>query len=338
MKQKRLLTRVIATASVGAVVAAGVLVAPAQATAPQAPITGWKLGLSFGLDDTPIYSSLILPPAQKRAKQLGVTIVEGSAKSKCETQVSNIRDMISSGVKAVTFLGLCGEGGAYDQVVAEGKAKGVTMVSYAFKHPGANGSITFNDKQAGTKMANDALKWATAKFGKGKFKDFSWGVLECSFAPPSIQERFKIPKAVITKATGKAPLTADCQNDPAAAQKVVETWLQKDKGLDMVLAFVDSAGLGAYQAFKQAGAKKNSVWVAGVDGQIEVLELLAKGGGGIYQASYALPLTGPIQVNVPYNIINKSGPSSVNLGYTALYSSQPAGVKKWLNTQIKPWF
>lgn len=338
MKQKRLLTRFIATASVGAVVAAGALAAPAQATAPKAPITGWKLGFSFGLDDTPIYTSLVLPPAQKRAKQLGVTLVEGSAKSTCETQVQNIRDMISSGVRAVTFLGLCGEGGAYDQVVAEGKAKGVTMVSYAFKHPGANGSITFNDKQAGTKMANDAIAWAKGKFGKNKYKDFSWGLLECSFAPPSIQERFKIPKALVTKATGKAPLTADCKMDPASAQQTVETWLQKDPGLDMVLAIVDAGALGAYQAFKQAGAKKNTVWVAGVDGQIEVLELLAKGGGGIYQASYALPLTGPIQVNVPYNIINKSGPSSVNLGYTGIYASNPAGAKKWINTQIKPWF
>lgn len=337
MKQKRLLTRIIATASVGAVVAAGALTAPAQAVAPQAPITGWELGFSFGLDDTPIYD-LVLTPAKKRASQLGITLVEGSAKSKCETQVQNMRDMISSGVRAITFLGLCGEGGAYDQVVAEGKAKGVTMVSYAFKHPGADGSITFNDKQAGTKMATDAIAWAKTKFGPTKYKNFTWGLLKCSFAPPSIQERFKIPEAAVTKATGKKPLTADCQNDPASAQKVVQSWLQKDKGLDMVLAFVDSAALGAYQAFKQAGAKKNTVWVAGIDGQREALDLLAKGGGGIYQASYALPLTGPIQVNVPYNIINKTGPSSVNLGYTGLYASNPAGVTKWINTQIKPWF
>ena len=336
MKHTRQLTRAIASVSVGAVLAAGVLAAPAQAVDPNA-ITGWKLGFSFGLDDTPIYG-LVLTPAQKRAGQLGVTLVEGAAKSKCETQVSNMRDMISSGVKAVTFLGLCGDGAAYNQVVAEGKAKDVTMVSYAFKHPNADGSITFNDKQAGTKMANDALKWAKGKFGASKYKGFSWGLLECSFAPPSVQERFKVPKAMITKATGKAPLTADCQNDPASAQKVVETWLKKDPGLDMVLGFVDSAALGAYQAFKQKGTKKGTVWVAGVDGQKEALDLMAKGGGGIYQASYALPLTGPIQVDVPYNIINKSGPSSVNLGYTGLYSSQPAGITKWINKQIKPWF
>lgn len=335
MKAKRLLTRVISAASVGAVLAAGSL-APAQAVSPMAD-TGWKLGFSFGLDDTPIYG-LVLTPAQKRAGQLGITLVEGAAKSKCETQVSDMRSMIASGVRAITFLGLCGEGGAYDQVVAEGKAKGVTMVSYAFKHPGADGSIVFNDKQAGTKMANDALKWAKAKYGKDKYKNFSWGLLECSFAPPSIQERFKIPKAMITKATGKAPLTADCQNDPASAQKVVETWLKKDPGLDMVLGFVDSGALGAYQAFKQAGAKRNTVYVAGIDGQKEALDLLLKGGGGIYQASYALPLTGPIQVNVPYNIINKTGPSAVNLGYTGLYANNPAGVTKWINTQIKPWF
>lgn len=337
---KKLFARLVAIAATGALLSAGAVVAPAQAIngadPVQAPIKNWKLGFSFGLDDTPIYD-LVLTPAKKKARQLGVTLVEGNAKSKCETQIQDIRSMITSGVKAVTFLGLCGDGAAYDQVVAEGRKAKVVMVSYAFKHPRANGSIVFNDKQAGNAMAKDAIAWAKTKF-KGKYKNFSWGILECSFAPPSIQERYKIPKREIRKATGKRPLTADCQNDPASAQKTVETWLQKDPGLDMVLGFVDSAAVGAYQAFKQAGAKKGSVYVAGIDGDNEVLELLRKGGDGIYQATYALPLTGPIQVEVPYNIINKTGRSSVNLGYTGLYASNPAAVRAWINKQIKPWF
>jgi ABC-type sugar transport system substrate-binding protein len=337
---KQLITRFVAIAATSALLSAVAIAAPAQAINSQGPLQApdkdWKLGFSFGLDDTPIYD-LVLTPAKKQARKLGVTLVEGNAKSKCETQIQDIRSMITSGVKAVTFLGLCGDGAAYDQVVAEGRKAKVVMVSYAFKHPKANGSIVFNDKQAGGEMAADAIAWAKAKF-KGKYKDFSWGLLECSFAPPSIQERFKIPKKEITKATGKAPLTADCQNDPASAQKTVETWMQKDPGLDMVLGFVDSAAVGAYQAFKQAGAKKNSVYVAGIDGDNEVLELLRKGGDGIYQATYALPLTGPIQVQVPYNIINKTGASSVNLGYTGLYATNPAGVRAWIKKQITPWF
>lgn len=302
----------------------------------QAADTGWKLGFAFGLDDGPIYP-LVLGPAKIQAEKLGISLVEGAAKSKCETQVSDIQNMINSGVKAVTFLGLCGDGAAYDKVVAEGKAKGVTMVSYAFKAPGADGSITFDDVQAGTKMGNDAVAWIKKKYGSD-YKNFSWGALPCSFAPPSVQERTKIATAIIQKATGKKPLTADCKMDPASAQKTVETWLKKDKKLKMVVALVDAGGLGAAQAFKNAGTKPGTAYVAGVDGQTEALQLMLKDGpNGPYQASYALPATGPIQVKTPYNIINKSGPSAVLLGYTGLKATDPAGINKWINTQLKPW-
>lgn len=325
----RIVKGVVATS-----VVAGLALVAAVPT--QAADTGWKLGFAFGLDDTPIYP-LVLGPAQIQADKLGITLVEGAAKSKCETQVSDIQNMINSGVRAVTFLGLCGDGAAYDKVIAEGKAKGVTMVSYAFKAPGADGSITFNDVQAGTKMGQDAVAWIKKKYGTN-YKNFSWGVLPCSFAPPSVQERTKIATAIVTKATGKKPLTSDCALDPASGQKVVETWLKKDKKLKMVLALVDAGGLGAAQAFKKAGTKPGTAYVAGVDGQTEALQLMLKDGpNGPYQASYALPATGPIQVRTPYNIINKTGPSAVLLGYTALKATDPAAINKWINTQLKPW-
>jgi ribose transport system substrate-binding protein len=296
---------------------------------------GYKLGFSFGLDDTPIYS-LVLGPAKKRADQLGVSLVEGSAKSKCETQVSDIENMISTGVKAVTFLGLCGEGAAYDKVVADGQAKGVTMVSYAFQHPMADGSISFDDAQAGQDIADAAAAWAEKKF-EGDYAEFSWGLLSCSFAPPSIQERFLVPKAAIAEATGKDPVEADCANDPKSAQEVVDTWLAKDPGLDMVLAYVDSAGLGAYQAFKQAGAEPGSVFVGGIDGQREAVELIAQGGDGIYQYSGALQLTGPLMVDIPNNIITGDGPGTVTLNYTPLTSDDPQGAKDWITNEFEPW-
>jgi ABC-type sugar transport system substrate-binding protein len=296
---------------------------------------GYKLGFSFGLDDTPIYG-LVVGPARKRAGQLGVSLIEGSAKSKCEAQVADMENMIVTGARAVTFLGLCGDGAAYNKVVRDGKAKGVTMVSYAFQHPEADGSITFNDEGAGQDLAADALAWIDEKFGT-TYDNFSWGLISCSFAPPSIQKRSTIPKKEITAKTGKAPLEKDCANDPKTAQETVETWLAKDPGLDMVLAHVDSAALGAYQAFKQKGAKPGSVYVGGVDGQREAVDLLATGGDGIYQFSAALPLTGPIMVDIPNNIITGSGPASVRLNYTPLTADHPQAAKNWITKEFEPW-
>ena len=312
------------------------LLLPSVISPAQAADAGWKLGFSFGLDDTPIYAQ-VLKPAQMQAAELGISIIEGAAKSDCTRQVADINRMIDSGVKAVTFLGLCGDTSAYGSVLAKARSMGVKTISYAFVDPGADGSVTFDEMQAGTAMGTDALAWIKRKYGSD-FSKFSWGVLECSFAPSSVKQRYKIPIEMITKATGKKPRSADCANTPAQARAKVRGWLKQDPNLDMVLGFVDTGAIGAAQAFKMSGAKPGSVYVAGIDGQAQALQMMLKDGSkGPFKASYASPLAGPIQVRTAYDIVNGTGPAAVVLEYTPLRASNPAGIKKWINTQYKPW-
>lgn len=322
---------------VESVVVMAALLLPAFATPPAyASDGGWKLGFSFGLDDTPIYAQ-VLKPAQLKAAELGITLVEGAAKSDCTRQIADMNEMVNAGVKAVTFLGLCGDTAAYDPVLAKARSLGVKTISYAFVDPGADGSITFDETQAGTEMGADALAWITRKYGSD-YSKFSWGILECSFAPSAVKQRYEIPIAMITKATGKKPRVADCANTPARARAKVAGWLRKDPNLDMVLGFVDTGAIGAAQAFKESGAKPSSVYVAGIDGQAQALQMMLKDGPrGPYKASYASPLAGPIQVSTAYGMVNGTGPSTVVLGYTPLRASNPAGIRKWINTQYKPW-
>lgn len=99
----------------------------------------------------------------------------------------------------------------------------------------------------------------------------------------------------------------------------------------MVLGLVDAGAYGGYLAFKQAG-KSGGVYVGGMDGTREAIQLLAeKGGDGIYKFSGALPMQaiGKAIVQMPYNIVNDSGPGSILLNYTAITADDQAAAQQW---------
>lgn len=299
--------------------------APEEATA-----QGFELGFAYGLENTPIYQN-VLGPAKVYAQELGVDLTLGSADSKCDKQLQDLENMIAAGVRAITFLGLCGEGGAYDKVVNEAHAKDIAVVSYAFEHPLADGSILFDDQGGAELFAAHATAWIEENF-EPPYDDFSYAALPCSFAPPPIQLRTEVVVAAIEKLTGKQPYASiDCALSPDLGKEAVDTYLQKDPGLDMALGIVDAGAYGAYLAFKQAG-KGGDVYVGGMDGTREAIQLIAEqGGDGIYKFSGALPMQaiGKAVVEMPYNIVNETGPGSILLNYTAITADDQAAAKQW---------
>jgi ABC-type sugar transport system substrate-binding protein len=311
-----------------AALAASLAVAATTSASPAAP-HGFKLGFSFGLENLPIYPDL-LRPVKAEAKAKNVQLLTGSADSKCDQQIKDLHNFVQAGVDAIVFNGICGSGKAYDKFINEAKAKNIRLVSYSAQLPNVDGSISWNDKQGAEIMAADAKAWINRHF-KAPYTDFSWALLACSFAPPSIALRTSISNALITKLTGKKPYnTIDCAIDPDKGKKAVDTYLQKDSGLDMVIAVTDDGAYGAALSFKQHGIK--TAYSAGVNGSRPVIKLIAAGGdGGLMSFSSALDFArvGHAIVDVPYNIINGTGPSSVYLNYAGISVTRPAQAKAW---------
>jgi ABC-type sugar transport system substrate-binding protein len=303
--------------------------AAAETTATQAA-EGFKLGFAYGLENTPIFQN-VLRPVEAAAAEDDVEVLTGSADSQCDKQIQDMQNMIQSGVQALVFLGLCGEGNAYDKVLADAASKDIVTVSYSFQHPEADGSVQFNDPQGAKLFADNAIAWIKDNY-KAPYDDFSYATLPCSFAPPPIQLRTKVVAEAVTKLTGKKPYdSVDCALAPEPAKKAVTTYLRKDPGLDMVIGTVDAGAYGAYLAMKQAG-KSGDVYVGGMDGTQESIALLAKGGDGIYKFSGALPFRqlGEAVVDVPGNIIAGEGADSEILNYTAITADDPDQAKQWL--------
>ncbi|WP_420622273.1 sugar ABC transporter substrate-binding protein [Candidatus Poriferisodalis sp.] len=261
----------------------------ADADEPEPEAAGGVIGFAYGLDDAPIYQN-VLTPAKAEAERLGFEIVEGAAASNCEAQQADIDNMIASGVDAVVILNLCP--GGYDAQIQGAQSAGVAVVTYLWDHPDADGRILLADEVPGELLADAVIDWYDTEF-TGAPDEFSWIVHGCSFAPPNIQLRTEIPKERVTEHTGVAPIEIDCAMAPQPALDATLEALQAEPGIDVVLGLIDGSALGSYAAFEQAeGFDRSNVFIAGVDGELPAIELIAAGGGtdGMYTLSAALDL------------------------------------------------
>ncbi|MDE0667597.1 MAG: hypothetical protein OXI48_01005 [bacterium] len=253
------------------------------------PETGWVIGFAYGFENVPIYQN-VLAPALAEAERLGFEIIEGSAQGDCEAQLADIDNMIASGVDAVVVLSMCP--GGYDAQFAAARAAGVAAVTYLWDHPDADGRILLADEIPGTIIADRAIAWIDNEY-QGAPEDFSWLVHSCPAAPPGIQMRTSIPIERITAHTGVEPIETFCAIDPISSLDATLETLQVDPGINMVIGLTESAALGSYAAFEQTdGFDTGNVFIAGVDGELPAIELIADGGGtgGMYTMSAALDL------------------------------------------------
>lgn len=312
------------------VIAVGVTGVVAATAGPTTTHRGFKLAFSYGLENLPTYPD-ILRAVKAEAKAKNVQLRTGSANSVCDRQLQELDNFVQSGVNAIVFNGICGSGKSYGKFISAAKAKGIKLVSFSAQIPSADGSISWNDRQGAQILAADAQAWIRRHF-KPPYADFSWALLSCSFAPPSVALRTSISKALITKLTSKKPYESiDCAIDPASGKKAVGTYLQKDPGLDMVIGVTDEGAYGAFLSFKQKGVTK--AYVAGANGSRPAVKLIAEGGGpgGVMAFSAALNWAsiGRSVVDVPYNIINGTGASSVYLNFAPISVRHQAAAKAW---------
>ena len=253
------------------------------------PESGGVIGFAYGFENVPIYQN-VLAPALAEAERLGFEIIEGSAHGDCEAQLANIDNMIATGVDAVVMLSMCP--GGYDAQFAAAQAAGIEVVTYLWDHPDADGRILLADEIPGTLIADRAIEWIDNEY-QGAPDDFSWLVHECPPAPPGIQLRTSIPIERITAHTGIDPVTTFCTLDPISSLDATLETLQVDPGINLVIGITESAALGSYAAFEQTdGFDTGNVFIAGVDGELPAIELIANGGGtgGMYTMSAALDL------------------------------------------------
>lgn len=279
------------------------------------------IAFSFGNEGAGIYR-LVADPARLEAERRGYDWVEGSANGDCEKQVQDIEGFVAAGVSAIVFLPLCGVE-PYLPVVQAAKDAGIVVVGYSTAVPGGDSSIVYANIDGARAVAAEALRWLEEDF-TGDPETFSWALFTFDQCGRACTDRTDPIREVITEATGVPPLEAESVAE-ATGLEATETFLQADPGLNMVIGINDGGALGAYQAFvaqiEQDGRDPGEIFVGGMDGQNEALELLAGADEyGIYRVSGAIIIDqlGKAVADLPANILEGQPPTSLVLNYVAI--------------------
>lgn len=315
--------------------------APAASEAAAEPsepavVEGGSVAFSYGNESAGIYP-IVAKPAAAQAEARGFEFLEGSANGDCDKQVQDLENFVTQQVSAIVVLPICGVE-PVTPVLAMAKEAGITIVGYSQPVPSGDGAVVYQNVAGAEALAANAIDWYTNDF-TGNKEDFSWVLYTFDQCGQPCTDRTDPIRAAITEATGVEPYEAESVAEDTG-QKALETLLQKDPGIDMVIGINDAGALGAYAALaplvKDGTREASELYVAGMDGQTEALELIAQGGGegGIYRATGALILDdlGRAVADLPIDILQGQGSSTLELPYEIVTTADPARAQSIVDT------
>ena len=279
------------------------------------------IAFSYGNETAGIYP-IVAGPARIQAEARGYEFIEGAANGDCDQQVKDVENFIVQQVDAIVVLPLCGIE-PLEPVLADAKAAGIIVVGYSTEVPGGDGAIVYKNVEGAEATAAEAIRWYNEDY-TGDKENFGWALFTYDQCGQACTDRTDPIRAAIVEATGVEPVEAESV-DETSGLEATETFLQQNPDLAMVIGINDAGALGAYQAMIGAianGRDPNSIFVGGMDGQIEALELIAEGGGegGIYRASGALILDdlGRAVADLPADLLEGESVSVLELPYEVI--------------------
>lgn len=309
-------------------------VATTNATSPAS--AGGTIAFSYGNESAGIYP-IVAGPARLQAEARGYEFVEGSANGDCEQQVRDVENFVVQEVDAIVVLPLCGVEPLLP-VLQQASEAGIKIVGYSTEIPDVgDAAIVYQNVEGAQAVAAEALRWIEEEY-TGDPENFSWALYTYDQCGTACTDRTDPIREMIVEATGVEPFEAESVDETSGLESA-ETFLQQDPDLAMVIGINDAGALGAYQAFQAAiadGRDPGSIFVGGMDGQTEALELIAQGGGenGIYRASGALILDdlGRAVADLPADLLEGKDVTVLELPYELVTPADPARAQEIVDT------
>ncbi|NUT82019.1 sugar ABC transporter substrate-binding protein [Pseudomonas sp. NA13] len=239
-----------------------------------AALADLKIGVSMSqFDDT--WLTYLRESMDKKAKSLpdGVTLQFEDARSDVVKQLSQVENFISQKVDALIVNPV--DTAATQRITKAAVAAGIPLVYVNRrpddpKLPAGVVTVASDDLEAG-RMQMQYL--ADKMGGKGDIV-----ILLGDLANNSTTNRTKGVKEVLAKYPDikiEQEQTGTWSRDKGMT--LVNDWLTQGRDFNAVVANNDEMAIGAAMALKQAGTKKGSVLIAGVDGTPDGLNAIKKG-------------------------------------------------------------
>lgn len=206
-------------------------------------------------------------------RQTGVNlIITDGGNMEPEKQVVGVENYIIQNVDGI--LAQCISVDTMKDTLQRALAQGIPVGIYPWDTSvGATTYFGYNEHSWGYSLGETAAEWINTKLG-GKATILN---LSTSLEPSAVERRQGWVDA-LTELIGNENIEwieveATSSED---AQAVVESSLQANPNIDMVLVFNDEMGVGAYNAVEQSGLDTTNMFVGSCDGTDTVLDLVAQ--------------------------------------------------------------
>lgn len=240
-------------------------------------------------------------------------------------QLADVQTWIGLGVAGLVILPL--DPAATTNLADQAQADGIAVIGYSDNIEDQDGSTTFNHVQGGTDLGQNAADWINENLdGNGVI-----GLLALDTAAVG-RERIDSAMAVIEEQTNSVVAARETAVTAADSLPIVQSMLQANPDLNVILCVADDGCLGAAQAFEAEGIDPAGVYMAGWDGAKPALEQILA--GGFIKADAALDLV-EIGRSVVYTVdfaLNGGGDPNIVHDYVIVDATTPDEVQRLIDS------
>lgn len=206
----------------------------------------YKLAFS-GSDLSNPWVTMVKDGFEDACADYGVEFVSLNADSDIDQQVSDIENAIEAGYNGIVFNPL--DGTSLETVLNNATDAGIASVTIAQTADAATAGIELDDYAYGQVIAENAAEWILENLdGQGTV---------AILAEDNIESSILRGDAIVDTITELCPdveiVARQQANTPETGLSVTESLLLQYPDLNVIIACNDSGGIGAYQAFDNAG-------------------------------------------------------------------------------------
>ncbi|MFB2596986.1 sugar ABC transporter substrate-binding protein [Herbiconiux sp. P17] len=321
MKRSRVLLATLTAAATLATVAGCSAIDTGTASSTSAadcePSTSKELYFDYPLTSLSVYGDL-QRFAESAAKERGYTVSYTADDDDLQKQNTNVQALVTQKVPAIVSYPL--EPTSMEALAGEARSNCTVWVSYAAPLDNQDASILFSGTESGKALGTAALDWAAKQDKPVKVL-----ILQNRDLAVGAERDDGLNSVFPGDASNIEVVATQKAGDRAEGEQITREVLQAHPDLNMVLSYNDDSGLGAEQAFINAGVdpKDPSIFIGGQDGSKEGLTAVAA--GGLYKVSVAVRIKdiGEAVANVPIDILEGKENKGVNVPPVALTVDSP---------------
>ncbi|OLS03795.1 sugar ABC transporter substrate-binding protein [Tissierella creatinophila] len=286
--------------------------------------TGEKLRMGYiTMDLGNPYFVRVIEGMKEKAKELDIELTIHDGKSDVEPQIKAMEDLITQKVDAIILSANSSE--ALNPMIQEAKSAGIKVIAANAEvgDPDAFiGSIEYDNGFQAGEIAGEYIR--DNLNGEAKVAILKLGTI------PAALERTRGQREGVLSIAPNAKIVAE----PEASTRelglnAIETLLQSNPDLNVVLGINDDSVLGAYQAMMSAGKDGKDIVLVGFDAIEEALLKIKE--GGIYRGTIDIaPFeSGKVIIETAKKVV-KDGPIKELIEFPVTKVT-PENVDKFLN-------